>query len=391
MSIDTRSIVRKKNQHAILNHIINNNGSSRADISKALKLSKPATSDNISDLIDRGIVYEKGISETPVGKKGTMLHFNACNFYILVIDATSCIYYKKINISIFDLSYNEIFTSMINIGNIFNIDLFITELDECLKNIPDIFNKLELIVISVPSIVKDNIQKNIYKKIELPENLKDIFENHFNINCYVYNDINLMAIGEQQFGCAINKENIAYIWIDIAVGGSIILENKLYEGIIGAAGEIGFIPIPILKNNNIEYINLCDMLSINSINLILEKEYMQSEYLSKIKKANNNLGFNDLVNGKKYNDFYCVNLCNKLYLYILNLCKNLIAILDLEAIIISGHFNLLGNDLKLYLENELNEIKHFNTEILISNLENASIYGAKYLGVQKVIKKLILN
>ena len=80
-------------------------------------------------------------------------------------------------------------------------------------------------------------------------NLKMLLENELNIPITIINDCTAAVIGEHTYG-AINKcTNALGIFIGTGVGGGLILNNNIYEGSDGFAGEIGH--TIIIENGNL--------------------------------------------------------------------------------------------------------------------------------------------
>lgn len=96
--------------------------------------------------------------------------------------------------------------------------------------------------VSVPGIVrKDGYMVTagaIHAFQEL--NLKEKCEAAFGLPVVVQNDANCAAIAEQWIGNAKGIENYVVIVLGTAVGCGIIINNAVYQGAHGAAGEIGW-------------------------------------------------------------------------------------------------------------------------------------------------------
>jgi predicted NBD/HSP70 family sugar kinase len=58
------------------------------------------------------------------------------------------------------------------------------------------------------------------------------------------NDVNLAAVAEAHGGAAAGVEDFVLVWSDIGVGLAIMLGGRLHHGSTGAAGEIGYLPVP---------------------------------------------------------------------------------------------------------------------------------------------------
>jgi glucokinase len=57
------------------------------------------------------------------------------------------------------------------------------------------------------------------------------------------NDVNIGLFGEHQFGAAVGFAHVAGIFVGTGIGGALILNNEIYGGATGAAGEVGHVLI----------------------------------------------------------------------------------------------------------------------------------------------------
>ncbi|MGI5213505.1 ROK family transcriptional regulator [Plantactinospora sp. CA-290183] len=58
------------------------------------------------------------------------------------------------------------------------------------------------------------------------------------------NDVNLAAVAEAQSGAARGVDDFVLVWCGVGVGLAIMLNGRLHHGSTGAAGEIGYLPVP---------------------------------------------------------------------------------------------------------------------------------------------------
>src|SRR5918998_498486 len=58
------------------------------------------------------------------------------------------------------------------------------------------------------------------------------------------NDVNLAAVAEAHSGAAAGVDNFVLIWVDRGVGLATMIDGRLHQGATGAAGEIGWLPVP---------------------------------------------------------------------------------------------------------------------------------------------------
>jgi predicted NBD/HSP70 family sugar kinase len=58
------------------------------------------------------------------------------------------------------------------------------------------------------------------------------------------NDVNLAAMAERSVGAAVGAEDFVLVWLGLGLGLATILGGRLHRGVGGAAGEIGYLPVP---------------------------------------------------------------------------------------------------------------------------------------------------
>jgi len=67
--------------------------------------------------------------------------------------------------------------------------------------------------------------------------------NRFGPDVAIENDVNLAMLGEQALGCAGQCRNAAFLALGTGAGLGLLIDNKLFRGARGAAGEIADLPI----------------------------------------------------------------------------------------------------------------------------------------------------
>lgn len=66
-----------------------------------------------------------------------------------------------------------------------------------------------------------------------------ILQNEFNIPVYIDNDAQACALAEKLFGICRTSKNYLYITVSNGIGGAVFINDSLYYGAFGNAGEIG--------------------------------------------------------------------------------------------------------------------------------------------------------
>jgi glucokinase len=62
---------------------------------------------------------------------------------------------------------------------------------------------------------------------------------------FLDNDANAAALGEYRFGAGRGVRDLVYLTVSTGVGGGLILEDRLYHGVNGNAGELGHISVRV--------------------------------------------------------------------------------------------------------------------------------------------------
>jgi predicted NBD/HSP70 family sugar kinase len=60
----------------------------------------------------------------------------------------------------------------------------------------------------------------------------------------VDNDVNLAAVAELTSGRARGVDDFVLLWVDDGLGAAVVIGGRLYGGVSGGAGEVGFLPLP---------------------------------------------------------------------------------------------------------------------------------------------------
>lgn len=391
MKASNQSTLKLNNQRVILDYIIKNGATSRAELAKNLGVSKPTISTNVNYLIDNKILLEEGFHSPIVGKKGILLHFNKNRNYIVVCDFISDIVNKNTIISVCNLNYEEILTCKLNIS----LDLTLENLNYIINckligtlttnNIP--LDKISSVIISISGVVTDH---KLSFKIETGDifDISEICNKHFKDKVILKNDIKLATIAENHIGLGSNYENSAFIWSEGAMNSGLILNNKIYNGTNCAAGEIG-----LLLATSPFTSDTCFLGEIASINGLLDNlnkcKTIPEDSIIFPKASCNMLTFGDVINGVNSSDVFCLNLIKAIGKEFGKALYNFSLSFDLEALILSGDFFKLGD----VLLNEINAILSLNPlnniKIELSEINHGVILGGYTVGVENTINNLI--
>ena len=383
------SSVRVNNQKLIIEHIRSKGSASRADLSKALSISKPSISTNVDGLIDQGILLEQGSGTSSGGRKPTMLIFNGNYRCILSMDLNR----NKPMIALSNLNKEILEVIKIDI----NIDdqkpLIIEKMTQgmncLLKEQGFSVDKLGIITIAIPGVIDEetgkifaNPQFNLWSKL----NLKSILSEIYNVPVLMKNDISMAALGEKYFGCGKPYKYMAYVSAGLGVGAGIILNNTLYEGPRKAAGEIGYMSLACEEGN------LEDQLSTIKLFKKIEDDLnngVESLLKSKVEKKDISI---ELINEAiEERDAYAIKIILKLAQMMGSAVANMALVLDLELIVMGGILSDLNPMFLETIKATVKKILPFDIEVKKSDLKSmAGIYGLIELGEGFIVKEMVV-
>jgi glucokinase len=75
--------------------------------------------------------------------------------------------------------------------------------------------------------------------------LKAEIEKAAGVRTFVINDATAAALGEHRYGAGRGVHNLIYLTVSTGIGGGIIIDDKLYSGASGSAGEFGHMTIDL--------------------------------------------------------------------------------------------------------------------------------------------------
>lgn len=235
MVTGSHELMRDINRKLVLETIINEGPLSRAALSKRLGLTKATISAIVQELLDAFYIEEIGNDHTSQGRKPILLSFCQQNGYILALDlgveSTTLMYCNLLgrNCRLFQYKLHP---------NKENILPFLTQiLESHLASLPSVPFGVVGISLGIHGTVQNN-QITFTPNYDLAGfPLASELEKHFGIPVHLENEANLSVLAEKTF--VENHKNLIHISIHSGVGAGILLEDALYTGTYGTAGEFG--------------------------------------------------------------------------------------------------------------------------------------------------------
>ena len=226
-------------------------------------------------------------------------------------------------------------------------NFILSDVKKLIRNILDEYRNYEIkgICVSTAGVVNPEKGEIAYAGPTIPKytgtKIKEELEKEFSISCEVENDVNCAGLGEYWKGAGKGSKSMVCLTIGTGIGGSVILDGKLLNGIGYTAGEIGYMDV----NGN--YIQ-----NIASSKYLVEK--VQKE---KVERE----GITDTITGvdifelAKRGDEICIAGINEIISNLAVGVRNIIYLLNPEVIVIGGGITAQKEYLEEKIRKEVND------------------------------------
>ena len=152
--------------------------------------------------------------------------------------------------------------------------------------------------------------------------IKEEIEKEFGISCEVENDVNCAGLGEYWKGAGKGSKSMVCMTVGTGIGGSVILDGKLLNGIGYTAGEIGYMDV------NGQFIQ-----EVASSRFLVKKVQEEKEKREGLKQ---NITGVDVFELAKKGDEICIDAIDMLIENLAVGIRNIMYLLNPEIVIIGG-------------------------------------------------------
>ncbi len=369
-----------------------------ADIANSLSRSIPSVTKQINELLSKNIVVEKGYAASTGGRKAMQYMINEDLSYTIV------------SLSI-DQFYTAITLSNLKgdiISTLENLPVDLRDPDAAnllLKTIDRFFSTNNIILrqvigigISMPGFVNSEKGLNESYNSDSPlYNIKELIEQKFNVPAVIDNDSRCVAWAEKKFGNAQDSSHSLVINLNWGVGLGILINDDIFKGTSGFAGEFSHIPLS-------DELTLCSCgkrgcleveASVSAAIRNIEKDIKNGEYsiYEKLVEEYDNKA-EALIESVHIGDQIAINNIGKIGYLLGKGISTLIHILNPNKIIISGRGAEIGYILAPHIQVAVNEYSipkiSKKTSIEISDLhKRAQQLGTTALVIEKYITNII--
>lgn len=226
-------------------------------------------------------------------------------------------------------------------------NFILSDVKKLIRNILDEYINYEIkgICVSTAGVVNPEKGEIAYAGPTIPKytgtKIKEELEKEFSISCEVENDVNCAGLGEYWKGAGKGSKSMVCLTIGTGIGGSVILDGKLLNGIGYTAGEIGYMDV------NGSYIQ-----NIASSKYLVEKVQKKKEEKEGITDAITGVDIFELA---KKGDEICIAGINEIISNLAVGVRNIIYLLNPEVIVIGGGITAQKEYLEEKIRKEVND------------------------------------
>ena len=368
----------------ILNKIRIHGEISSAELSRLTSYQPSTISNIVKRLKKRGLIEVSRIaSSDSVGKPPTLWKVKPDQGYIIGIECLP----NEIRSRVVDIAGNSIAQKRRKYKNCIKDGEISLKIKNYIENVLNEFefikNDILGIGIALPGLI-DGKNGYIHFSRELNIDklpLRDKIKEAFDIPIYLANDANAGALGEIWFKNAEGRDNLIFLSINEItkdLGSGIIIDNQLYDGCSGTAGEL----LTSLPN------------IIKIISRLREEEDINTQYWDRFDR-HEEVPFSEIIDKAKEEDPVASVIVEKFSEVIADQVVNLIGFYNPESIILGGDVSSTDYIVSNYIIPEVknNFSEYFPRGVEFPNITPSKfgVYSVSMGAISLILKNIFLN
>lgn len=359
-----------------------------ADLTRELNMSVPTVTKLVQDLKDEGYLLDYGKIETAGGRRPNIFGLAADTFYFLGVDVRR----RRIDFALIDFKGNIIDKKT-------NIPFVLGNTPEALEEIclktEEFIGGLEVEkekIIGIGMSLTGRVDSNngysytYFNFHEIP--LTEVLEKRLGNRVYIENDSRAMMYAEKNFGVVKDEKNVLFLNLGRGIGAGMMLDDKLFYGKTGFAGEFGH--IPLFDNEILCHCGKKGCLETEASGIALEKMFIdhlkdgEISVLSERYREGKDILLYDIIEAANNDDVLSITLISTVAEKLGRGVGVLINLFNPELIVVGGSLSVVGDYLMLPLKTAINKyslsLVSKDTKFKLSKLgDNASVMGVALL------------
>jgi len=239
----TPSLLRELNDRAALELLLDGRSLTRSQLSELTGVSKVTVAQMLARLEERGLVAAVGEQNVGRGPNAALYSVVPSSAYV----AALYMEHGLVNTAVADVTGRVIAQAHEDTnGDGEPVELVRSAVDRACRRAGVAISMLSAFVIGTPGVV-DPVTGDPQLAINLPAWHAGVLaglRGALHKNVLIENDVNLAAMAEHAVGAAAGADDFVLMWIGTGIGLATMLGGRLHRGVTGAAGEIGWLPVP---------------------------------------------------------------------------------------------------------------------------------------------------
>ena len=238
----TPSLLRELNDRSALELLLSGGPMTRAQLGEHTGLSKVTASQLLARLEERGIVAVAGELAGGRGPNAALYAVVPSTAYVAGLHVEQ----DEISAGVADITGNVVTRISVNPSAAADPVALVrgAVLAACHEaGVPP--ESLRAFVIGTPGVLDPRTgDPRLAVNLGRHEGVVDALRTDLGRPVTLENDVNLAAMAEQAVGAAAGVADFVLVWIGVGLGLATVLGGRLHRGAGGAAGEIGYLPVP---------------------------------------------------------------------------------------------------------------------------------------------------
>lgn len=239
----TPSLLREINDRAALELLLAEGALTRSQVGERTGLSKVTASQTLTRLQERGLVTVTGQQTGSRGPNAAVYSIVPSTAYVAGLDVAP----EAVTTGVADVTgrmLTEVTVDPNGAGN--PVELVRNAVSTACRSARVRAGQLRAFVIGTGGMV-DPRTGDVRLSVNMPdwhEGVLDALRSDLRRPVTIENDVNLAAMAEHALGAARGVDDFVLVWMGVGLGLATILGGRLHRGARGAAGEIGYLPVP---------------------------------------------------------------------------------------------------------------------------------------------------
>lgn len=230
---------------AILSAVRDGSAQTRADLVTATGLARGTVARRLGQLLDAGLVIPTGDATSTGGRPSETFQLDPHAGSVLVADVGA----TRARVAISDLLGRVLAEHEELLDVALGPEPILAELHRrwsaLVAGLEEPPPAIRGVAVSVPGPVDQETGATVAPPImtgwdRFP--VRDVLAERYGCLAWVDNDVNAMALGEHRAHYR-DRPDLLFVKVGTGVGAGLVLENRLYRGAIGAAGDVGHIQL----------------------------------------------------------------------------------------------------------------------------------------------------